>query len=419
MARVRAMGEVEEKCIAAKKAAALLAALPAETKNRALLAAKDALVKNASSILEANRADLVASSSLPKSVTKRLELNEKKITAMAEGFNVIAGFPDPVGSVAEKWKLASGLKISRVRVPLGVLAFIYEARPNVTTESTSLALKSGNAIILRGGKEAISTNKALVKIMQQAFSASGVPSDAVQLIEDTSHEAAAQLMRMRGFVDVLIPRGGAGLIKAVVENARVPVIETGAGNCHAYVDSSADLGIAEKIILNAKLSSPYVCNALEHVLIHKRIAKKFVPLLSASLAKAGVEVRGDETVCKLVPSAKRMTEEEQYLEYLDLIIGIRIVDSVEQACTHINKYGTHHSDAIITKSRKNAKHFASTVDSCCVYVNASTRFSDGYTMGFGGEVGISTQRLHARGPIGLKELCTTKLVCTGSGQIRE
>jgi len=413
------MDEVENKCAKAKQAATILAIAPTETKDNALLAAKEALVKNTDTILEANRSDLEASAHLPKSVTKRLELNGKKIAGMAEGFGVIAGFPDPISSVAEKWKLGNGLKISRVRVPLGVLAFIYEARPNVTTEATSLAIKSGNAIILRGGKEAINTNKALVKVMQQAFSQNGIPADSVQLIEDTSHEAAARLMKMRGYVDVLIPRGGASLIKAVIENARVPIIETGAGNCHVYVDSSADLGMAERIILNAKLSSPYVCNALEHVLVHKRIAKSFVSILSASLTKAGVEVRGDEQVCKLVPNTKRMTEEEQYLEYLDLIIGIKVVGSVENACLHINKYGTHHSDAIVTKSKKNSKYFAATVDSCCVYINASTRFSDGYTMGFGGEVGISTQKLHARGPIGLKELCTTKLVCNGTGNVRE
>ncbi len=413
------MGEVEDKCAKAKQAATILAITPAETKDKALLAAKEPLVKGTGTILEANGADLAASAHLPKSVTKRLELNEKKIAAMAEGFGVIAGFPDPVGSVVEKWKLDNGLKISRVRVPLGVLAFIYEARPNVTTEATSLAIKSGNAIILRGGKEAISTNKALVDVLRHAFGENGIPADAVQLIEDTSHEAAARLMKMRGYVDVLIPRGGAGLIKAVVENARVPVIETGAGNCHVYVDSSADLGMAEKIILNAKLSSPYVCNAIEHVLVHKRIAKKFVPKLYESLIAAGVEVRGDERACKLIPQAKRMSDGELYLEYLDLILGIILVDSMEEACSHINKYGTHHSDAIVTKSKKNGKYFASTVDSCCVYVNASTRFSDGYTMGFGGEVGISTQRLHVRGPIGLKELCTTKLVCIGRGHVRE
>ena len=412
------MAEVEEKCASAKKAAAFLAGIPTETKNKALLAAKEALVRSAAAILEANKADLQASSHLPNSVTKRLELNEKKVSAMAEGFSVIASFPDPIGTVEKKWKLENGMKISRVRVPLGVLAFIYEARPNVTAEATSLAIKSGNAIILRGGKEALQTNKAIVVILQKSFEANGLPAASVQLIEDTSHEAAAQLMRMRGFVDVLIPRGGAGLIKAVVENARVPVIETGAGNCHAYVDSKADLKMAEKVILNAKTSSPYVCNALEHVLVHKRIAKEFLPILYSSLTAAGVEVRGDEKTLKLLPQAKRMSEEELYIEYLDLILGIIIVDSLEEAVSHINKYGTHHSDTIITKSKKNAKYFTSKVDSCCVYVNASTRFSDGYTLGFGGEVGISTQRLHARGPIGLNELCTTKLVCIGSGNVR-
>lgn len=412
------MGEVEEKCRRAREASAVLSCANAGDKDAALSSIAASIRRNLHGIMEANAKDLKAASGLPKSVTKRLELDGNKIEAMAAGFDVIVKFPDPVGSTVERWKLADGLRIRRVRVPLGVLAFIYEARPNVTTEAASLALKSGNVIVLRGGSEAINTNKALVKLMCEALSSAGLPADAVQLIEDTSHETAAELMRMRGYVDVLIPRGGAGLIRAVVDNARVPVIETGAGNCHAFVDRSADLEMAERIIMNAKLSSPYVCNALEHVLVHKSIAGRFVPRIYARLTKAGVEVRGDEKACGMVPGAKRMTGEELYQEYLDLILGIIVVEGVEQAASHINKYGTHHSDAIITRSRKNARYFTSKVDSCCVYVNASTRFSDGYTMGFGGEVGISTQRLHVRGPIGLKELCTTKLVCEGSGQIR-
>lgn len=413
------MGEVQEKGRKAKQAAAHLAYAKTGAKDAALAAIAKALRQNTGLILQANAQDLAAVSSLPKSVTKRLELTGPKVEAMAAGFDVIWKFPDPVGSVVENWRLGNGLKISRVRVPLGVLAFIYEARPNVTTEATSLALKSGNAIILRGGKEAIRTNMALVKIMQEALATSGMPSEAVQLIEDTSHEAAAELMRMRECVDVLIPRGGAGLIRAVVENAKVPVIETGAGNCHVYVDASADFPAAERIILNAKLSSPYVCNALEHVLVHRGIAEKFIPRLCASLAKAGVEVRGCERTCAIIPQAKPMSEQELYQEYLDLIIGIKVVDGTEAAVAHINKYGTHHSDAILTGIPAHAAYFTQRVDSCCVYVNASTRFSDGYTMGFGGEVGISTQRLHVRGPIGLKELCTTKLVIKGSGQVRE
>ena len=413
------MGEVEEKCRAARGAASALSCASAKGKNAALAAIAASLRGNLGMILEANGRDMRSASSLPKSVTKRLELDGKKVEAMAAGFEVIAKFPDPAGSVVEKWRLENGIRIKRVRAPLGVLAFIYEARPNVTAEAASLAIKSGNAIVLRGGKEAINTNVALVGIMQRALSSSGLPENSVQLIEDTSHEAAAELMGMRGLVDVLIPRGGAGLIQAVVQNAHVPVIETGAGNCHAYVDAGADLQMAKKIILNAKLSSPYVCNALEHVLVHGRIAEKFIPDICKSLAEAGVEVRGDQKAVQLVPSAKLMSEKELYDEYLDLIIGIKVVKGIDEAIAHINRYSTHHSDAIITKSRKNAALFAARVDSCCVYVNASTRFSDGYTMGFGGEVGISTQRLHARGPIGLKELCTTKLVCIGSGQTRE
>ena len=412
------MTEVREKCTKAREAASSLSCAKTKIKNAALLAIAASIRRRTGEILAANRRDLAAASALPASVTKRLELDEKKIDVMASGFEAIAAFPDPVGSVAEKWKLGNGLAIRRVRVPLGVLAFIYEARPNVTAEAASLAIKSGNAIVLRGGKEALLTNKALARAIREPLPACGLSRECVQLIEDTSHKAAAELMGMRGLVDVLIPRGGAGLISSVVKNARVPVIETGAGNCHAYVDAIADLFMAERIILNAKLSSPYVCNALEHVLVHRRIAEKFVPRLCESLSQKGVEIRGDRETRKLCPAANPMSEHELYEEYLDLIIGIKIVGGVEEAIAHINKYGTHHSDAIITSSKKNAALFSGKVDSCCVYVNASTRFSDGATMGFGGEVGISTQRLHARGPIGLRELCTTKLVCEGSGQVR-
>jgi glutamate-5-semialdehyde dehydrogenase len=455
------MSEVQDKGRAAKEAAKSLSSLPTAQKDLALVAIAKALRAGTSRILAANAQDLAAASALPKSVTKRLELDGKKVESMAAGFDVIGKFPDPVGSKVESWTLDNGLSISRIRVPLGVLAFIYEARPNVTCEATSLALKSGNAIVLRGGKEAIATNTMLVTIMREALASTFVPADAVQLITDTSHEAAAELMALRECIDVLIPRGGAGLIRAVVEKAKVPVIETGAGNCHAYVDESADLQTAERIILNAKLSSPYVCNALEHVLVHRAIADAFIPRLASALSAKGVEVRVHENAARLLPNAKKMTEQELYQEYLDLIIGIQIVDNVEQAAAHINQYGTHHSDAIIadigangpTEAQPSAKaptragasaaqgpstmsspptraigsstaahaiaHFTQTVDSACVYVNASTRFTDGFTMGFGGEVGISTQRLHARGPIGLKELCTTKLVILGNGQIRE
>ncbi|VVC04642.1 Gamma-glutamyl phosphate reductase [Candidatus Burarchaeum australiense] len=413
------MGDVEEKCMKAKAASEIMKNAATSEKNRALLAIAKALRAHSSAILAANKADLAASASLPLSVRKRLELNEKQLASMASGFELIAKFPDPVGQVMKKWKLKNGLRISRVRVPLGVIAFIYESRPNVTAEASSLALKSGNAIVLRGGKEAINSNRALVRTMQSALAASGLPADAVQLIEDTTHEGAAQLMQMRQYVDVLIPRGGAGLIRAVVENAKIPVIETGAGNCHVYVDEGADLKMAECIILNAKLTSPYVCNALEHVLVNEKVAAKLLPSLYDKLLKAGVEVRGCDRTRRILEKARPMNEGELYQEYLDLIIGIKLVGDVRQAIDHINRYGTHHSDTIVTKNKKNAALFASQVDSCCVYVNASTRFTDGYTMGFGGEVGISTQRLHARGPIGLEELTTTKLVIEGTGQVRE
>ncbi|MFA6035578.1 MAG: glutamate-5-semialdehyde dehydrogenase [Candidatus Micrarchaeia archaeon] len=413
------MGEVEQKCAKAKAASSLMKNASTSEKNKALLAIASALRQNSAQILAANKKDLSASSSLPLSVRKRLELSENSILSMASGFELISKFSDPVGQTVKKWRLKNNLHISRVRVPLGVIAFIYESRPNVTAEATFLALKSGNAIVLRGGKEAINTNKALVRIMRNALSTTSLPTDAIQLIEDISHEGAATLMKQRGLVDVLIPRGGAGLIRAVVDNAKVPFIETGAGNCHAFVDSSADLASAERIILNAKLTSPYVCNALEHVLVHEKIAANLLPHLYASLQNAGVEVRGCERTRRILPNAKLMSESEQYQEYLDLIIGIKIVDSAEQAITHINKYSTHHSDAIITRNKANAKLFTQQVDSCCTYVNASTRFTDGYTMGFGGEVGISTQRLHVRGPIGLEELTTTKLIIEGTGQIRE
>ncbi|MDO8339248.1 MAG: glutamate-5-semialdehyde dehydrogenase [Candidatus Burarchaeum sp.] len=413
------MGEVEEKCRRARAASEIMKNAATPDKNRALLAIATALRQNSAQILAANKKDLTASSSLPLSVRKRLELSEKSITSMASGFELISKFPDPVGQVVKKWEIRNGLRISRVRVPLGVIAFIYESRPNVTAEAASLALKSGNAIVLRGGKEAINSNRAIVRAMQGALAATGLTADAVQLIEDTSHEGAATLMQQRGLVDVLIPRGGAGLIKAVVENAKVPVIETGAGNCHVYVDEGADLAMAERIILNSKLFYPYVCNAMEHLLVHSSIASKLLPSLYTSLTKAGVEVRGCERTCKLLKGAKLMTESELYDEYLNLIMGIKIVDNVQQAISHINKYGTHHSDSIITNDGHDAKLFTQQVDSCCVFVNTSTCFSDGYTMGFGGEVGISTQRLHARGPMGLEELTTTKLVIEGSGQVRE
>ncbi len=413
------MSEVERKCRLAREASVQMKYASTEVKNKVLRAVAKELKANTDTILAANKKDLEAAANLPISLRKRLELDREKIKAMAAGFLAVSKLPDPVGEVVEKWKLKNGLKVSRVRVPLGVIAFIYESRPNVTAEAASIVLKSGNAIVLRGGSEAVHSNVAIANVVRSACEEKRLPREAVQMIESADRESAAELMRMREYIDVLIPRGGAGLIRAAIENARVPIIETGAGNCHIYVDKSADLKMAENIIMNAKLSSPYVCNAVEHVLVHEKIAPKFIPRLYEKMTEAGVEFRGCDRTRMFIKGASAMSPEELSTEYLDLIIGVKLVGDTRQAIDHINRYSTHHSDAIITKSKKDAKLFTERVDSCCVYVNASTRFTDGYAFGLGGEVGISTQRLHARGPLGLRELTTTKMIIEGKGQIRK
>ncbi len=380
----------------------------------------DFLVQNCDSILEANQVDVenARKKNVSRAMIDRLTLNPERIAGMADGLRQIAALPDPVGEVISMWKRPNGLQIGQQRVPIGVIGMVYEARPNVTTDAAGLCLKSGNAVILRGGSEAINSNKAIVKVISEALAGTDVPEDAVQLVEDTSRETATELMKLNKYVDLLIPRGGAGLIEAVVKNATVPVIETGTGNCHVYIDSDADLEMGEKIIINAKTSRPAVCNAAETLLVHAAVAEKFIPSALASLKNLGVELRGCEKTRAIFPDALPATEEDWYTEYLDYILAVKVVDSLEEAIDHINKYGTKHSEAIVTRNYDNARKFLQEVDAAAVYVNASTRFTDGGEFGFGAEIGISNQKLHARGPIGLRELTTTKYIIFGSGQIR-
>lgn len=371
-------------------------------------------------VLEANAADLAAArvAGLPGPLVKRLSLDEKKVRAMADGLLALVALPDPVGEGVALWRRPNGLVISQVRVPLGVVGMIYEARPNVTVDAAGICLKTGNAVLLRGGKEALRSNQALVEVLRGALAAAGLPEDAVQLLADPSREAARAMMRLTGWLDVLIPRGGAGLIRTVMENATVPVIETGTGNCHVYVDREADLAKALPIVLNAKLSNPAVCNAAEKLLVDRAVAAAFLPGALSALAEAGVEVRGCPETVALWPGARAASAEDWDTEFLDLIIGVRVVNGVEEAVDHINRHGTRHSEAIVTENYTTARRFLEGVDAAAVYVNASTRFTDGGEFGFGAEIGISTQKLHARGPMGLKELTTTKYLVYGDGQVR-
>lgn len=348
----------------------------------------------------------------------RLTLTDERIHAMAEGLRQVAALPDPVGEMVEQTRRPNGLRIGKVRVPIGVIGIIYEARPNVTADAAALCIKAGNAVILRGGKEAAYSNRAIMQVMQKAAYAAGLPEGCMHLVEDTTRESATALMRLNQYVDVIIPRGGAGLIRAVVENATVPAIETGTGNCHVYVDASADLEMAKQIVINAKTQRPSVCNAEEKLLVHQSVAETFLPGMIQALTEKGVEIIGDETVCAVYPKAIPATEEDWAEEYLDLKIGIKVVASIEDAIAHINRYNSRHSEAIVTESYTNAQRFLDEVDAAAVYVNASTRFTDGFEFGFGAEIGISTQKIHARGPMGLRELTTSKYVIYGDGQIR-
>lgn len=414
------MQELIEKGKLAKAASYELAKLSAADKNNALLAIADALCANADYIIEENKKDIEKgkANNMREGLIDRLMLNCDRIEGMAEGIRQIAALPDPVGEVINQVKRPNGLKIGRVRVPLGVIGIIYEARPNVTADAAGLCVKAGNAVILRGGKEAAMSNRAICKVMQEAGCANGLPVGAINLVEDISRESATALMRLNDYLDVIIPRGGAGLIRSVVENATVPAIETGTGNCHVYADKSADLEMAKNIVINAKTQRPSVCNAEEKLLVHKDIADEFLPVIIPELTKRGVEIIGDEKVVSLFPDATLATEDDWGTEYLDLKIAIKVVDGIDSAINHINKYNSRHSEAIITNDYNASQKFLDEIDAAAVYVNASTRFTDGFEFGFGAEIGISTQKIHARGPMGLEALTTTKYIIYGNGQCR-
>jgi glutamate-5-semialdehyde dehydrogenase len=405
----------------AKLAAADLAVRTRADKDAALLAMADALQANSARIIDANATDIARAEQAgsPAAIIDRLRLDAGRISAMADGLRQVAGLPDPVGEVVRGYTLANGLTVEQRRVPMGVVGIIYEGRPNVTADAAGLCLKSGNAALLRGSSSAAGSNAAIVDVLRDAVTASGLPADAIQLVPGTGHEAAKHLMRARGLVDVLIPRGGAGLIRSVVEESTVPVIETGVGNCTVYVDAEADLDQALSIVLNAKTQRPSVCNAAETLLVHEDVADAFLPRVLAALEEAGVTVHGDEHVRADSSTVVPATDDDWAAEYLSLDIAAGVVGSLDEAVAHIRRWGSGHTEAIVTKSLPNARKFAAGIDSAAVMVNASTRFTDGEQFGFGAEIGISTQKLHARGPMGLPELTTTTYIVTGDGHIRE
>ncbi|MDR1741685.1 MAG: glutamate-5-semialdehyde dehydrogenase [Synergistaceae bacterium] len=405
----------------AREAARLLAVTPTETKNAALRAMARALRAGAPHILAQNRLDLDdgRQAGLTNALLDRLALNDERVEGMAAGLEEIAEFRDPVGEVLEMWNGEKGIRIGKIRVPLGVVGIIYEARPNVTADSAGLCLKSGNAVILRGGREALRSNEAIAGLLSEAAAGAGAPADAVQLLATTDHESSIALMRLP-YLDVLIPRGGKKLKDSVAENARVPYIMTGEGNCHTFVDASADVGMAVDIAVNAKCQRPAVCNAMETLLVHRDIAPRFLPVGLAALAERGVELRCDEESRRLVslPSVKAASEEDWGTEFYDLILAVKVVGGLDEAIEHITRYGSGHSEAIVTDSYANAQAFLARVDAAAVYVNASTRFTDGGVFGFGAEIGISTQKLHARGPMGVEQLTSVKFIIYGEGQVR-
>ncbi|MEN8229436.1 MAG: glutamate-5-semialdehyde dehydrogenase [Bacteroidota bacterium] len=404
----------------AKQATGQLANLNTDQKNKVLMLVAELLEKQTNSILKANAIDLEQGKEmgLKGAIVDRLTLSGERIAGIAEGLREIVQLEDPIGEIEEMKKRPNGLLIGKKRVPLGVVGVIFESRPNVTADVAGLCIKTGNVCLLRGGKEAFQSNNAIVKIFHEAIKSCGLNPNMVQLVQNTTRESAVAMMKLNDYLDILIPRGGAGLIKAVVQNSTVPVIETGVGNCHVYVDEAADFEKAVAIVYNAKTHRPGVCNAAESLLVHERVAEEVIPAIGKALMEGGVEIRGDETTCRLIPEATAAAEEDWATEYLDLVISSKVVGSVEEAVDHINKYGSMHSESIITENYSHAQYFLDRVDSAAVYVNASTRFTDGFEFGYGAEIGISTQKLHARGPMGLKELTTNKYVIYGSGQIR-
>lgn len=413
------MKTVEQLGIAAKKAAAVLASASSEQKNKLLLLAADMLIENEAELIAENEKDIQVgrAAGLTDSLLDRLRLTPQRIADMAAGLREIAMENDPVGEVVEGIKRPNGMRISKIRVPLGVVGIIYEARPNVTADAFGICIKAGNAVILRGGKEAIRSNLAIIKVLKDAVAKSGLPEGTVDLVEDTTRNSANELMKLK-YLDLLIPRGGASLIRATVQNATVPVIETGVGNCHAFVDESADLKMAVDIVENGKCQRPSVCNALETLLVHKNVAEKALPMINEALKKHNTLVKGCEQTCKILKDAVPATNEDYSTEFLDYIIAVKVVDSLDAAMEHIRKYSTGHSECIVTQSYKNAERFVNELDAAALYVNASTRFTDGGQFGMGAEIGISTGKLHARGPMGIKDLTTVKFIVRGDGQIR-
>ena len=404
----------------AKEAAREAARLGTEEKNRGLVTVAEELVAQTEWLLSENAKDLKEAEArgMKKSLIDRLCLTKERIEGMAEGLRQIAALEDPVGEVLRMWNRPNGLRIGQKRVPLGVVGIIYESRPNVTADAFGLCFKTGNAVILRGGSDAIHSNLAIVHVIKEGLRKERLSQDMILLVENTSREPVQQMMKLHGYIDVLIPRGGAGLIASVVENSTVPVIETGTGNCHIYVDESADLNMAVEIIENAKTQRMGVCNACESLVIHQRVASEVVPMIVQCLKQHQVEIRGDERACRITTEIAEASEEDWGTEYLDAVISMKIVDSLEEAIDHINRYNTGHSESIITKDYANALKFQDEIDAAAVYVNASTRFTDGFEFGFGAEIGISTQKLHARGPMGLTALTTTKYIIFGNGQVR-
>ncbi len=416
------MGELQQKGQRAKEASYRLAIMTTEEKNKGLLAMADALEAAMDDVIAANALDMqrAEEKGQPKAFLDRLMLNESRVKDMADGLRAVAELPDPVGHVEEMWLNKDNLQIGKIAVPLGVIGMIYEARPNVTADAAALCLKAGNAVLLRGSGDAIQSNMKIAEVLSAAAEAAGIPAGAIQLVEDTSRDTANEMMRLNEYLDVLIPRGGAGLIQNVVKNATVPVIETGVGNCHIYVDETADLQMAVDIIMNGKVQRPGVCNATESLLVHKNIAAQLLPMAAEQLLQAGVELRGCAETMAYVPQITREATTEDYAtEFHGLILSVKVVETMEEAVLHIRQYSTKHSEVIVTNNYTNARLFQQMVDAAVVYVNASSRFSDGFQFGFGAEIGISTQKLHARGPMGLKALTGYKYIVNGNGQVRK